>query len=280
MKDINLVTTFHSKGLELYGQRFLDSFADKVDKNIKLLVYAEDCDPINPDPERITIYDAKETLTDLQEFKKKWQDVPKAKGVCPFPEKRPKDYHKEFKWDAIRFSNKVYAVFDAVKKSSEWCVWIDADCYIHTPWSYKEFSELLPNDVWITYVGRGKKSNTWPECGFYGLNLKQKTCQKFIEKFKKMYDNAEEGIFSLNEWHDSYVFGVLLTEMESYNSNILNYSNDLAIKGAQTGGGGHPIINTNLGKWIDHLKGNRKYDGMSKKSDVVVNRNQNYWDFN
>ena len=30
------------------------------------------------------------------------------------------------------------------------------------------------------------------------------------------------------------------------------------LKTAKTGGGGHPLINSELGKWIDHMKGARK----------------------
>ena len=166
---ITTLTTFHKPGLDLYGQRFIDSFAKNVDKNIKLLVYAENCTPINPDSNQITIIDAKE-LTKLNQFKSRWGNVPKANGKCPFPEKRPRDHHKEFKWDAVRFANKVYAVFDAVTRTDDqWTVWIDADTFVHSPISYKQFEDLLPNDKWITFVGRGKGSQTWPECGFYGL---------------------------------------------------------------------------------------------------------------
>ena len=52
---ITAITTFHKEGLDLYGQRFLDSFANNVDKQVKLIVYAEECSPNNPDPEQITI---------------------------------------------------------------------------------------------------------------------------------------------------------------------------------------------------------------------------------
>ena len=38
MTDITVVTTFHKDGMDLYGQRFLDSFAQRVDKKVKLLV--------------------------------------------------------------------------------------------------------------------------------------------------------------------------------------------------------------------------------------------------
>ena len=37
MKKITVVTTFHPAGLAKYGQRFLDSFATRVDKRIKLV---------------------------------------------------------------------------------------------------------------------------------------------------------------------------------------------------------------------------------------------------
>ena len=133
---ITTLTTFHKPGLDLYGQRFIDSFAKNVDKKIKLLVYAENCTPINPDTNQITIIDSKE-LNKLNQFKARWGNVPKANGKCPFPEKRPRDHHKEFKWDAVRFANKVYAVFDAVARTNDtWTVWIDADTYVHTPINY------------------------------------------------------------------------------------------------------------------------------------------------
>ena len=32
--DIKVVTTFHNEGYELYGKRFLESFAENVDKKI------------------------------------------------------------------------------------------------------------------------------------------------------------------------------------------------------------------------------------------------------
>jgi hypothetical protein len=46
---------------------------------------------------------------------------------------------------------------------------------------------------------------------------------------------------------------------------------------AKTGGGGHPLINTELGKYMDHMKGDRKSEGKSKKSDIMVNRTESYW---
>ena len=167
-------------------------------------------------------------------------------------------------------------MFDACTKCRDWVVWMDADSYIHSPWSYEEFIKLLPQDKWITYVGRGKGSQTWPECGFYGLNLNQSMCKAFIKEFELFYEKAEEGIFTLEEWHDSYVFGHILNKMKGLGST-LDYSADMYLKEAKTGGGGHPLINGPLGKFMDHMKGGRKDTGKSRQKDLMVNRTESYW---
>lgn len=277
MTNITLVTTFHKPGLDLYAQRFLDSFAEHVDPRIKLLVYAEDCKPRNPAPKQITILDAKKVLPKLNAFKEKWGDVPKANGKCPFPELRPRDHHKEFKWDAVRFANKIYAVLDACERATDWCVWIDADTYVHSDWSHEQFKDLLPNDKWLTYVGRGKSSSSWPECGFYGMNLKDSTCKAFLDELERAYEDAEHGIFKLDEWHDSYVFGHILNRMKKNYPNVLDYTADMMLKTAKTGGGGHPLINCELGRWIDHLKGDRKHSKRSKPKDIIIDHDLDYW---
>ena len=276
MTSITVVTTFHKPGLDTYGQRFLDSFAERVSKKIKLLVYAEDCHPVNPDPKQITVLDAKEVLPKLNAFKERWKDDPKANGIPPeeIRHKR-KDWNKKFKWDAIRFANKTYAVYDACTRSKDWCVWMDADTFVHSDWSYEQFIELLPNNSYITYVGRGKGSQTWPECGFYGLNLNHPVCHEFLKEFERMYEDADNGMFLLDEWHDSYIFGHILNKYKEFPSH--DYSAEMYLREAKSGGGGHPLINGPLGKWIDHMKGGRKERGKSDKKDIMVTRTEDYW---
>lgn len=279
MPSITVVTTFHPEGYTKYGQRFLESFASQIDKRIRLLVYAEGCKPVNPDPTRITIYEAEQVLPKLNAFKQKWKDVPKANGdVSNEPQRRTrKDWDKKFKWDAVRFANKVYAVFDACEKTNkDWVVWMDADTFVHSRWHYEDFINLLPKDTWLTYVGRGKGSQTWPECGFYGMNLNNNICKGFLKEFELYYEQAEQGIFTLDEWHDSYVFGHILNKMKGI-GNVLDYSAEMYLKEAKSGGGGHPLINGVLGKWIDHMKGGRKDTGKSSTKDLMVNRTESYW---
>lgn len=275
---ITTVTTFNKEGMDLYGQHFLNTYAKYVDPKIKMIVYAEDCEPKNPAPKQILILNQKEALPKLVEFKRTWKDVPMANGTCPNPAKRPRDWDKKFKWDAIRFSNKVYAVLDAYERTTEgWVVWMDADMVVHNKWSYEDFSSLFPEDVWMTFVGRGKGSQTWPECGFYGLRAADPKCSQFVANLEYMYQNANVGIFTLDEWHDSYVFGHLLEKFKQMYPNIYDYSYDMYLTQAKTGGGGHPLINSVLGKWLDHLKGDRKKTGKSRKRDLMVRRDESYW---
>jgi hypothetical protein len=278
-KAITVVTTFHPAGLSKYGQRMIDSFALNIDKRIKLLVYAEDCKPVNPDPSRIEILDAKAALPKLNAFKSTWGHVPKANGdITNEPQRHTrKDWMKKFKWDAVRFANKTYAVYDACVRSKDWCVWMDADTYVHSHWTYEDFAAQLPDTAWITYVGRGKGSQTWPECGFYGLNLNHPVCHEFLKEFERVYEEADNGIFLLDEWHDSFVFGSILNNMKLQFPNAHDYSAEMYLREAKSGGGGHPLINGVLGKWIDHMKGGRKDSGKSLKKDIMVNRTEAYW---
>jgi hypothetical protein len=109
------------------------------------------------------------------------------------------------------------------------------------------------------------------------MNLNDSVCKRFLEEFERVYEDAEHGIFEMEEWHDSYVFGQIVNQMKQIHPNVLDYSAEMYLKEAKTGGGGHPLINTVLGKWIDHMKGDRKNVGKSKSTDIMVKRKESYW---
>jgi nucleoside diphosphate kinase len=41
-----VITTFHQEGLELYGQKMINSFEQHWPESVELVVYAENCNPI------------------------------------------------------------------------------------------------------------------------------------------------------------------------------------------------------------------------------------------
>ena len=102
---ISVVTTFHAKGLQQYGQRMIDSFIDNWPEEVKLHVYAEDCNPRIKDHNRVVLYDLHSSVPELVAFKNTWKDVPKANGdVSGDPiRSRRRDSGKGFKCYEIRY---------------------------------------------------------------------------------------------------------------------------------------------------------------------------------
>jgi hypothetical protein len=83
-----------------------------------------------------------------------------------------------------------------------------------------------------------------------------------------MYDDAETGIFRLVEWHDSFVFDAV---RNNHKLNQHDWSSHLIT------GEGHPLINSEWGAYLDHLKGDRKTLGKSKTKDLKIQRSESYW---
>src|SRR6056300_562676 len=250
-----VVTTFNQQGLQLYGQRFINSFAQNMPAGIELYAYGERCRPQVPKSKSL-IYpmDQEQQVPALFEFKKKYKSDPRATGMGP--DKKRLDAKKAFKWDAIKFSNKVYAVCDAARRAKEdgadVLIWMDADSYVHSPMSISFLEKFVPEDVFTCFLGRGPK---YTECGWYTLNLNHEHCDKFVDEFQRMYDDAENGIFKEKEWHDSYIYDVV----RRWHETEYGVKNKDISSGIQ--GEGHPLINSELGSYFDHMKGDRKREG-------------------
>ena len=61
-----MVTTFNQEGLNLYAQKFINSFENHVDKQIKLKCFTENCTPIITNTEQIEVLDIKKSLPKLR----------------------------------------------------------------------------------------------------------------------------------------------------------------------------------------------------------------------
>lgn len=265
--SISVITTFHKKGYDVYGKNMIQSFLKNWPKEITLYVYHEDCDVVES-ADNLIKKDLHSSCHDLVSFKSKWKNVPKANGdvsADPIRSKR-RDSGKGFKWDAVRFSNKVYAIYNCSKIcTTDWLVWMDADNVCHSPISLEKLNEFFPRKTDICYLGRKGK---FSECGLYGINLRSSAAIEFLNDFINHYNDAENGIFKLDEWHDSFVFDAVRTK---HNLRELNWSAGIIT------GEGHPLINSAWGAYLDHLKGDRKTLGRSKKQDLLVTRTENYW---
>ena len=79
-----VLTTFNQQGLQVYGQRFLNSFVDRMPDEIGMYIYAERCTPVlRKSNKSIKILDHEKTLPDLVAFKKRYGKDPRATGQGP-----------------------------------------------------------------------------------------------------------------------------------------------------------------------------------------------------
>jgi hypothetical protein len=275
--NLTVVTTFHKPGYEQYGKRMIQTFLENWPKNVNLYVYAEDC-VVEEQAPNLKVFDLHAASPDLVKFKNKWKGVPKANGdVSKDPVRsRRKDSGKGFKWDAVRFAHKVYSIFAAVSVcDSDWLMWMDADTICHSKITEKDLEKMLPGKQDLCFLGRRGK---YSECGLYGMNLKHDTTLAFLKEFQRVYDQAEDGIFQMAEWHDSFVFDEVRKRFPTLRQvNWAAHLTDLRPRPGMSSGEGHPLINSDWGAWLDHLKGGRKTSGMSHRSDLKVPRTEPYW---
>jgi hypothetical protein len=275
--SITVVTTFHQKGYDLYGKRMIETFLKNWPASVDLYVFAENCQVTEQAP-NLKVFDLHQASPELVAFKEKWRGVPKANGdVSKDPVRsRRRDSGKGFKWDAVRFAHKVYSIFAAANMcDSEWLMWMDADTICHSPITEKDLGRMLPNKQDLCYLGRKGK---YSECGLYAMHLNTNVTLDFLKEFQRVYDEAEFGIFQMAEWHDSFVFDEVRKKFGNLKQhNWAQHLIDLRPRPGMSTGEGHPLINSDWGAWLDHLKGGRKELGMSKRDDLKVPRTEPYW---
>ena len=274
MKDYLLITTFNKAGYQTYGQKMLEAFLQNWPESQKILVYIESVnvdDNIKNNP-RVIIRDLNEVQA-LTLFKARHTNNPKAHGFWPAGQTI-----KNFQFDAVRFSHKVFALYDATKNlpfDAGSLVWLDADTMTHrsvptdflervAPRSYTDASGQRQK-YGICYLGRTKQHS---ECGFVSYNLRHPSMPAFWETFADMY--RTDALLDLPEWHDSYVFDYVRQKYET--KGMVNHN---ITPGYHSG---HPFINSLLGEYLDHMKGARKKHGRSRKYERhIKSQDESEW---
>jgi hypothetical protein len=175
---------------------------------------------------------------------------------------------KAFRWNAVRFAYKVFSVaLCANNISSGWMIWIDADTHTHSPVPLQWLEKVCPSTAMISYLGRGEKYHS--ECGWVAYNLDHPETRNFIADFVNMYNT--DRIFKEQEWHDSYIWDLVRRKYKD-NHEFFNLNPSYNDKGLA----GHPFINSELGLYMDHAKGDRKNLGHSKPKEVVSHPDHPY----
>jgi hypothetical protein len=270
-----VITTFKPGDWDRYAKRMVQSVLDRWPK-ADITVYCEGQRP-NFNDQRVTWWDIDKANTGLLKFREDYRNDPVAVGKLdeiPGGIRRSSrletegglDAKKEsYLWNAVKFSYKVSCVTHAVKTYTDYdyVIWIDDDTYTFRDIPMQFIESICPDDTLVTYLDRenDRGSNKYPECGLVCYNIKHNLVQNFINDWEKLYTSAD--IFELLEWHDSYVFWHLTKEYrQKHSAKVHDIGYSKGVKGH------HVFVNSELGQYIDHFKGDRKDAKSSKAEDI------------
>jgi hypothetical protein len=264
MQKLTVVTSFSKEGYSLYGRKFLNTFYKFWPREIDLMIYHEGS-YLDGRAKKINLF---EEVYDFLNFMGQYGSDLSLQGKAQIPGHRWKSQWQQegyaFRWDAVRFCRKIFAIRHAaqlVKKGK--LFWIDADVVTFDRVPAAFIDNLLPEKYALCYLGR--LENYHSECGFVGYNLDHPVCKKFIDTFADTYLNGTFKRYA--EYHDSYIFDHIRKSLSIPSLNLVPHNVDR----------GHVWLSTDLARYMDHLKGNRKTIGHSEKTDLITARNEHYW---
>ena len=248
------VTTFHEAGYAQYGKRFLETFDAHWPADVALHLYCEEITPAETSS-RIFNYNLLDMIPELTAFKARHKNIQAHNGIY-------EDGEYKYRMDAVRFAHKVFALSHCALSIAEYAdvlFWIDADTVTFKDIPIVLLEEVMPDGCYTSYLGRGK---VYPECGFVGFDLNHPAHNEFMTFWRQLY--LDDSLFELPEWHDSFVYELIRRTFEDQGKFK---SHDIA---ANVQLSGHPFINSVLGKFMDHLKGDeRKEAGTSFLEDYI-----------
>ena len=274
MKSLTIVSTWGPKYWPNPVQAGIQSTIKNWPGHAKILYYPDDMSQ-QIDLPRTQYFDLCKEQPVLKEF------IERNKDNQRLTKWQPQQY--KFEYDAIRFSYKVFACIDAYQKTKPDMLWfLDADIvtFEKIPMSWLE--HIIPDRAFTSYLGRPKKG--FSETGYYAFNTAHKYADEFFERWQQYYAedlffNIQKGFlnhFPIAGYTDSFTFDAVRIEMEQAGKIKNEDLNDGRWAGSRKAR--HPFIDSELGQYMDHMKGyDRKAQMSSKKRDLTTKQTHPYW---
>ena len=215
------VTTYPDWAWGVYAERAIQSFLKFWP--IPILVYYESPPPLSNDRMGVRSFDEVEGLSEFLEFD----------GPSP-----PAEYENHYMWDAKRFSHKVFAQLDALERYDR-VIWIDADVVTHKEVPI-DLCDSLTTPV-LSFLGR---EGSYTETGIVGFNKTDPDFAEFEQRYRDQYEKRE--IYKQRFWTDCHAFDFARQ----------GKGRDLTPWGR---GVDNVMVNSELGKYMTHYKGNGKF---------------------
>ena len=160
---MNVVTSFHKAGFEVYGRKFLETFKKYWPSSVNLTIYFEDEHDRNPNFK----WEPISSVEFLDEYMAKLR-FPLFHGI------QGDKYN--INWDA-RMARKSFIQMHSMRKFKGKVAWLDSDVITHEPVPENFLDTVLPDDKFCAYLGRDGWMYT--ESGFLAFNASHPIAQKY-----------------------------------------------------------------------------------------------------
>jgi hypothetical protein len=224
---IEVITSFHKPYYDLIGKDSISSFLLYWPSEVSLTCYVEGFSL----PEELKI-----NQISFDSFGQEYVDF----------------QQREYSGNVKKFAKKAFSFIHAMEHSTaDRIIWLDADVLTTKQIPLTFLKDHLPDDVLSTHMGvtyrdaKDGRVGEWyvPETGFFAVNTRHPSFDKFRKRYKTIYVNGE--FDGLRRWYDNDVYGHVL---ESLKAKTFDLCGD-AKKEYKT-----PMKHTVLNEYLIHYK--------------------------
>ena len=256
----NVVTSFNEAGYERYGRKFIETFLQYWPASIRLTVYYEG---ENFDFTNGVSWHPIETVGYIKDFMENLR-FPIMHGIV--------GNQYDILFDA-RHARKAFIEMHAMKTYGGKVFWLDADTVTHSNVPENFLDEWLPDDAFCAYLGR--EGWYYSETSFIGFNGNHPIASRFSKNYlhtflSGVFLTIQDPYLGRPGWVDCHGFDAIRNVLGN-GPEFVDHSKGLPH------GTMHPFVNTRAGAYMDHMKGKRKDTGGTKQSDLVIQRDEDYW---
>lgn len=250
----HVVTTMSKAGWLEHGRRMAESFVKRWPASAKLTIYAEGFEP------NIDGVDVRKLPDWLGRFRARHQGIPRLNGNVMG--------RYDFRFDLRKFAFKSAALTDfGLSVTDGVMIWLDADTFFHADVTEAFLDKLFPEPAYLAWLER---QGGFPETGFVMFRPAHAAHRSFMERLRGLY--VTDDVLKQRELHDAFLIWEIGKAMMATGEipPVVNLSGE----GWRTS---HPAANSALATVLDHMKGERKREGISRRRDLVFVRPEPYW---
>lgn len=239
-----LITTLSSKLLADYGRSTVATWGSFTKKRIVVVVKPDELAQFRAElgSKYFVIPFSNESLQCIEAIREREEELAYRKG--------------DYRWQAARFSWKVFAMDEAYRvfPKEDPVTWLDADSLLKRDFD-KWLLRLFSDSHAVSFLGRAHKQ-MHAETGL--IDFRGDRGREIFREVLEIYKTLD--VFNFNEWTDSYIY----TYAFQFKKDCYDICKHLGVKSS------NPLYEIDRGRHLLHLKGMRKNSKIMLIDDLRI----------